>query len=69
MEITWNTKLEVALELLGTAIAKAVKEGYTVNDKELKDLLNEREKMYLGDKEVIDKILVKYSINEKEEIE
>lgn len=62
METSWNTKLEIALELLAAVIAKTIKDGKTTEDKDLKELLEEREKMYLGDKVVIDNIIEKYSI-------
>lgn len=55
-----NTKLEVALEVLSAKIANTSKKGYTVEDEELKILLEEREKMYLGDEKVIDKIIEIY---------
>lgn len=55
-----NTKLEVALEVLSAKIANTSKKGYTVEDEEMKKLLEEREKMYLGDEKVIDKIIEIY---------
>lgn len=55
-----NTKLEVALEVLSAKIADLSKKGYTVEDEQMKILLDEREKMYLGDEEVLDKIIKVY---------
>lgn len=55
-----NTKLEVALEVIAAKIADVSKKGYTIEDDELKTLLNERQKMYLGNEEIIDKIIKEY---------
>lgn len=55
-----NTSLEVALEILSAKIADTSKRGYSIEDEEIKILLNEREKMYSGDEEVIDKIIKIY---------
>lgn len=64
-----NTKLEVALEVLSAKIADASKKGYTVEDEELKLLLNQRQKMYLGDEKVMDEIIEKYGPEIKENYE
>ena len=50
MEITLNTKLETAIEILAAKIATCYKQGYTVKDNEMKKLLNEREEKYTGNK-------------------
>lgn len=60
MEITLNTKLETAIEILAAKIATCYKQGYTVKDNEMKKLLNEREEMYTGNKEIIEKIITEY---------
>lgn len=53
-----NVKLDIAIEIMSTKIAMAMGE----KDKELVDkLLDEREKMYSGDWDVINKILTEYS--------
>lgn len=55
-----NTKLEIAVEVMATTIAKCYKDGYTIKDKEMQDLVQEREEMYKGNREVIDKIINVY---------
>ena len=64
-----NTKLEVAIEILSSKIAKTSREGYTVNDEIMKDLLNEREKMYSGDMTIIEKIIMEYGPEIKSDYE
>lgn len=59
-EMSANTKLEVALEILSAKIAKMYQKGLSVNDSEMKQLLYEREKMYQGDKQIIEKIIKIY---------
>ncbi len=59
-EMTPNTKLEVALEVIAAKIAKMSKDGYTINDEQMQQLLTEREKMYSGDMQVIEKIITVY---------
>lgn len=60
METNKNTKLEVAIEILAAKIALVAKEGYTVKDEQIRKLLLEREEMYLGNEEIIEKILTVY---------
>lgn len=55
-----NTKLEVALEILASKIAKMSNKGYTVEDKEMQLLIDERKKMYAGDQKIIEKIITVY---------
>ena len=55
-----NTKLEVAIEIMASKIAKVVQEGYDVDSKEMRELLEEKEKMYKCDKEIIEKIINVY---------
>lgn len=55
-----NTKLEVAIEIMASKIAKTAQEGYDVESKEMRELLEEKEKMYKCDKEIIDKIINVY---------
>lgn len=55
-----NIRLEVAVEVMASKIADAINKGLSTEDEELKILVEEREKMYSGDKETIDKILNVY---------
>ncbi len=57
METSENTKLEVALEIISFKIALLSQKGYSVESSEMKQLLNERKEMYLGNKDVIEKII------------
>lgn len=58
--VSFNTKLEVAVEVISAKIANMSNKGYTVEDEEMKKLINEREQMYLGNETVIDKIINVY---------
>lgn len=58
--VSLNTKLEVAIEILASKIAQTSKEGYTVKDEKMQNLLKEREKLYSGDEKVLDKIIEVY---------
>lgn len=60
MEMSFNTKLEIAVEVLAAKIAEASREGLTADDEEMKKLLDERVEMYSGNEEVIDKIINVY---------
>ena len=55
-----NTKLEVALEILSSKIAGMSKNGLTTNSKEMQQLLQERQEMYNGNEQIIDKIIKEY---------
>lgn len=55
-----NTKLEVAVEILASRIAQMSEEGVKTGNKEILNLLKEREKMYSGDEETINKIIEMY---------
>ena len=59
-EMNLNTKLEVAVELLSEKIADASKEGLTPKDEKMKNLLKEREELYSGNEEILDKIIKLY---------
>lgn len=52
-----NTKLEIAVEIMATKIAKTSREGINPEDEKMKELLNEKIKMYQGNEEIIDKII------------
>jgi len=59
-KLSKNTKLEVALEIISSKIAYTSNKGVTIEDDEMKILLQEREKMYNGDEQIIDKIIREY---------
>ncbi len=60
MEMSLNTKLEVAVEIISAKIANLSNAGYSVEDEEMKKLLKEMDKMYTGDEETIEKIINVY---------
>ncbi len=68
-EMNPNIKLEIAVEIIARKIANASKEGLTTDDEEMQKLLREREKMYTGDKETIDKIVNVYGPEIKKKFE
>ena len=68
-QISENTKLEIALEILSTKIAITSKEGYSVKNKNMQVLLKDRQEMYLGNKEVIEKIINEYGPEVKQKYE
>ena len=53
-----NVKLDIAIEIMSTKIAEAINNK---NSNEVNDLLKEREQLYLGNWNVINKILKVYS--------
>ena len=59
-KISPNTKLEIAVEIIAAQIARYSNKGYTVNDKRMKELLEERNQMYCGNEQIIDKIITEY---------
>ena len=61
-----NIKLEVAIEIMASKIAKTSKQGYDINSNEMKLLLEEKEKMYNCDMDTIDKIINVYGKELKE---
>ena len=52
-----NVKLDIAIEIMSSKVAEAMERG---NKKEIDELLEEREQMYLGNWDVINKILDVY---------
>lgn len=68
-EMTKNTKLEVALEIIAAKIAKTSNKGYGVDSEQMKKLLNERSEMYAGNELVIDKIITDYGPEIKKDYE
>ena len=55
-----NIKLEVAVEIMASKIAQMTRQGYTVNDKVMQQLLEERRQMYNCDMEIINKVIDVY---------
>ena len=53
-----NVKLDIAIEIMSSKVAEAMDRG---NKEEIDALLEEREQMYLGNWDVINKILESYS--------
>lgn len=53
-----NVKLDIAIEIMSTKIAIAMNSG---NKQEIDKLLDERKQMYLGNWDIINKILEVYS--------
>ena len=58
--ISQNTKLEIAVEIMAAKIAKTSKEGYTINDEKMQQLIKERHEMYIGNEDIINKIIKEY---------
>lgn len=63
--ISLNTKLEIAVEVMAAQIATFSKKGFTVQDKEMQDLLKERNQMYQGEERVIEAIIQRYGMKTK----
>lgn len=55
-----NTKLEIAVEIMAAKIAMYSNKGYKPEDEQMKKLIEEREEMYKGNNVVIDKIIIEY---------
>lgn len=53
-----NVKLDIAIEIMSTKIANAMNNG---TRKEVEQLLEERKQLYLGNWDIINKILEVYS--------
>lgn len=56
-EITLNTKLEIAIEVIAAKISDATKQGLTASDDRMNELLKERDELYSGNIEILDKII------------
>ncbi len=69
MGMSFNTKLEIAVEVISAKIADASRKGLTTEDEEMKTLLKERIEMYSGNEEIIDKIINVYGPELKNEFE
>ena len=63
--ISENTKLEIAVEIIAAKIAKHSIEGNNSENEEVKKLIKERNEMYKGNKIIIDKIIKDYGIEIK----
>lgn len=61
-----NIKLEVAIEVMASKIAQMNRDGYDIESKEMKQLLEEKKKLYDCDMETIDKIINVYGKELKE---
>ena len=55
-----NIKLEVAIEIMASKLVRMLQTGYSLEDEELQNLLKEKEQMYKGNKDIINKILEVY---------
>lgn len=69
MEMSENTKLEVAVEIISAKIADMSKNGFNETNVEMQVLLEERKKMYQGDSKIIDKIINVYGPEIKKKYE
>ena len=58
--ISPNTKLEIAVEVIAAKIAKVSNDGYTIKNKKMQELIEERNQMYQGNEQIIDKIIKEY---------
>lgn len=67
--INLNTQLEVALEIISTKIAEASRENDMYSKNKIEELLKEREEMYLGNTEIIKKIIEEYGPSVKKKYE
>ena len=50
-----NTKLEIAVEIMAAKIAKCYRQGFDSESKEIRNLMNERDEMYKGNEEIVNK--------------
>lgn len=60
IQMSENVKLEVAVEIISAKIANLSKNGYSIQDKQMQELIKERNEMYKGNIEIIEKIINKY---------
>ena len=67
--INLNTQLEIALEIISTKIAEASRENDMYSKNKIEELLKEREEMYLGNTEIIKKIIEEYGPSVKKKYE
>ena len=69
MEMSKNTKLEIAVEIMAAKIAKSSRGGNTIEDEKMKKLITERNEMYKGNEGIINKIINEYGPEIKEKYE
>ena len=55
-----NTKLEIAVGIMAAKIAKCYRQGFDSESKEIRNLMNERDEMYKGNEEIVNKIIKVY---------
>lgn len=55
-----NTELEIVIEIIATKIAIYSRMSDNIIDDKMKELLKERDRVYLGDEETIKKVFLKY---------
>lgn len=55
-----NTELEIAIEVIAAKIALYSEKNNAIIDNRMKELLEERNKVYLGDEKTIKKVLYEY---------
>lgn len=55
-----NTKLEIAVEIIAAKIAMYSNQGYKPEDEQMSKLIKEREEMYNGNQIIINKIIEEY---------
>ena len=63
------TKNSIAVEILFEKIADMFRAGYTVEDKEVQELLKEREELYSCNEKLMDKIISVYGAEIKKKFE
>ena len=69
MEMSLNTKLEVAVEIISAKIASLSNAGYNETNEEMQVLLKELDQMYSGNEAVINKIINVYGPEIKKKYE
>ena len=60
-----NTKMEIAIEIMSKKIAMCSEKYNKGDSKEMLILISERDEMYKGNEEVLNKILKQYSVDIK----
>lgn len=68
-DVSLNTKLEIAVEIIAAKIAITTKQGFNAKDEPIKKLMKEREEMYNGNEIIINKIIKEYGPEIKEKYE
>lgn len=60
MELCENTKLELAVDIMGLKIAQATRQGYDLNGEYFQNLLKEKVEMYKCNDEILNKVISVY---------